>query len=68
MRRSCCNVVLMMWLLKPTEEKAQPEPVAAPAATKPRPQGVYRAIFAMPAFWIMLASVVAPYAARAAGV
>ncbi len=42
--------VLTMWLLKP-DAPVQPAPGTA---AKPRQTGVYRKIFAMPVFWILL--------------
>ncbi len=52
-----CTVcaMLMFWLLRPSDTGSQAE-AATPAAPRHRPKGVYRAIFAMPAFWIMLAA------------
>ncbi len=49
-----CTVcaVLMMWLLKPDKPQTPVEPVKA----MQRPAGVYRTIFAMPVFWVMLAA------------
>jgi predicted MFS family arabinose efflux permease len=49
-----CTVcaVLTLWLLRPDK----PKPAVAPVKAGPRPQGVYRTVFAMPVFWIMLAA------------
>ena len=51
-----CTVcaVLTLWLLRPDKPKTEPEP--ARAMPGQRPAGVYRTVFAMPVFWIMLAA------------